>query len=61
MWDINKAFLDQQMAEGKAFVFTVDPRDPEIARSFTRKEWNYLKSNGYHIVPDEDGMYYANK
>jgi hypothetical protein len=26
MWEINKKFLDDQIAQGKSFIFTADPR-----------------------------------
>jgi filamentous hemagglutinin len=60
MWGINQAFLDQQIAQGKSFLFTTNPVvTPE--GSFTRRELNYLVSKGYTVVPDAGGMYRAIK
>ena len=48
MWNINKAFLDQQMAQGKSFMFTADPT--KVApTTFTAQEFSYLRENGYSL------------
>lgn len=60
MWEINRSFLDQQMAKGKTFLFTSDPYKA-ISGSFTQKELNYLVSKGYNVVKDSGGMYRAVK
>ena len=48
MWNINKAFLDQQMSKGKSFTFTTDPRsvNPD---SYTALEFRHLSQNGYSL------------
>lgn len=60
MWNINKAFLDQQVAAGKTFTFTSDPL-LEAATSYTRQEYNYLQSLGYEIEPGKGGYFNAVK
>jgi filamentous hemagglutinin len=60
MWGINKAFLDQQIGQGKAFIFTSDPYKA-IPGSFTEKELNYLISKDYNVIKDSGGMYRATK
>jgi filamentous hemagglutinin len=59
MWEINKAFLDQQIAQSKRLLFTQDPRlaDP---KSYTYKEFEHLMSSGYKIVK-EGSLYVASK
>ncbi|UFH58041.1 hypothetical protein [Sulfurovum mangrovi] len=53
MWEINKQFLDNQINEGKEFIFTVNPTDiPE--GKFTRMEYDYLKSQGYSLNKEGD-------
>ncbi len=59
MWNINKAFLDQQMAQGKSFAFTTDPSLVNQT-SFTYKEYQYLLSGNYLIVENK-GLFYAAK
>jgi filamentous hemagglutinin len=59
MWNINKAFLDQQIAQGKTFVFTWNPASPN-AGYFTKLEFSHLNENGYMIVKD-GGFYRAVK
>ncbi|CAE6869329.1 hypothetical protein R69658_08052 [Paraburkholderia aspalathi] len=60
MWNINKAFLDQQMVQGKSFVFTANP-ELAPAQSYTRMELNYLKSSGYDLSQGNGGYFYAIK
>ena len=60
MWSINKSFLDQQVAQGKTFLFTSDPSNAPVG-TFTNKEFGYLSSKGYTVIPDEGGMYRAVK
>lgn len=60
MWNINKAFLDQQMASGKSFIFTADPT-LSPANSFTRQEYNYLVSSGYQVTQEKGGVFNATK
>ncbi|WP_051887992.1 hemagglutinin repeat-containing protein [Caballeronia sordidicola] len=60
MWSINKAFLDQQMAQGKTFVFTANPANANVG-TFTNLEYKYLQDSGYRIVPDKSGFYRATK
>ncbi|WP_157900233.1 hypothetical protein [Rhodoferax koreensis] len=59
MWNINKTFLDQQMAPNKSFVFTDNPASPS-AGYFTKLEFQHLTGNGYKII-QEGGMYHAVK
>jgi filamentous hemagglutinin len=60
MWNINKAFLDQQMAEGKNFLFTANPAAAN-PNSYTAMEFEYLTSNGYRFTPDGSGYYHATR
>jgi len=59
MWAINKTFLDQQIAHGKMFVFTVNPESISKT-SFTHMEYDHLLKSGYKFMP-KDGMYHAIK
>jgi filamentous hemagglutinin len=59
MWNINKAFLDQQIAQGKTFLFTGNPAATS-AGYYTKLEFQHLIDNGYKIV-SEGGMYRAVK
>ncbi|MDM7944532.1 MAG: hemagglutinin repeat-containing protein, partial [Hydrogenophaga sp.] len=60
MWSINSAFLDQQIAAGKSFLFTSNPvkLDP---RSFTGRELRHLLDNGYRLIEQPGGFYRAVK
>lgn len=60
MWNINRTFLDQQIAQGKNFVFT---SNPALARSgsFTLQEYNHLLSSGYEIQSATGGLFRAIK
>lgn len=60
IWSINKAFLDQQIAAEKSFLFTSNPvkLDP---RSFTAKEFRHLLDNGYQLIEQPGGFYRAVK
>jgi filamentous hemagglutinin len=60
MWNINKAFLDQQIAQGKTFLFTANPASATVG-SYTNLEYQYLRSSGYNMVPDSGGYYRAVK
>lgn len=60
MWSINREFLDAQIAKGKIFEFTADPRLAKVD-SFTGMEFAHLQSNGYRIVVDAKGAFYAVK
>ncbi|ALR35853.1 hypothetical protein LV28_25050 [Pandoraea pnomenusa] len=60
MWNINRAFLDQQMAQGKNFVFTLDPRSVSEL-SYTAKEYDYLQRNGYVLQEGTGGLFHAIK
>jgi filamentous hemagglutinin len=55
MWNINKAFMDQQIAQGKSFIFTGDPA-ASTAGYFTKLEYQHLVNNGYKVI--QDGGYY---
>jgi filamentous hemagglutinin len=59
MWNINKAFLNQQMAQEKTFIFTVDPLS-DAAGFYTKKEFSHLSENGYFLVKS-GGFYRAIK
>ncbi|MES2415607.1 MAG: hypothetical protein V4614_17570 [Pseudomonadota bacterium] len=60
MWNINKAFLDQQISQGKTFIFTSNPSllDP---RSYGYREFIHLKDSGYSFITDLGGQYRAVK
>jgi filamentous hemagglutinin len=60
MWSINRAFLDQQMIQGKNFIFTSNPSVAPIG-SYAAQEYNYLLSNGYSIYPGSGGLFHATK
>ena len=60
MWEINKAFLQQQMDVGKSFVFTSDPTLADV-QSFTARELKFLSDNGYEIKMEAGGLYRAIK
>ena len=60
MWNINKSFLDQQIAQGKSFVFTADPALANVG-SLTNLEFNHLRSKGYTVVPEKGGLFRAVK
>lgn len=60
MWGINKAFLDQQIKQGKTFVFTSDPNLID-KRSYTWKEFDYLANQGYTFNQEVGGTYRAVK
>jgi filamentous hemagglutinin len=59
MWEINKTFLDNQIQQGKSFVFVSNPGGFPV-RSAARKEYDYLVSQGFTIVP-QGGMFHAIK
>lgn len=60
MWSINREFLDSQIAKGKVFEFTTDPRLANVD-SFTGMEFAHLQNNGYRITIDAKGAIYAIK
>jgi filamentous hemagglutinin len=60
MWNINKAFLDQQIAQGKRFLFTADPALAPPG-SFTSLEYQHLLNSGYKIQPTTGGYFNAVK
>jgi filamentous hemagglutinin len=62
MWEINQVFLDQQIAQGKTFVFTSDPRILAAQRpsSYLSRELRHLTENGYRLI-NEGGTYRAIK
>jgi len=60
MWNINKAFLDQQITQGKTFVFTANPELAPVG-SYTAKEINHLKSKGYILKFEPTGAIHAIK
>jgi filamentous hemagglutinin len=62
MWAINQAFLDQQIARGKTFVFTSDPRilAAQQPSAYLSREFKHLTENGYRIT-FEGGTYRASK
>jgi hypothetical protein len=49
MWNINKAFLDQKILQGKTFVFTGNPA-AATAGYYTKLELDHLVHNGYVLV-----------
>jgi len=52
-WQINEAFIDQQLAAGKQFMCS---HDPAKAVGFFLDEVEYLEGVGYHFV--RDGIYW---
>nr|WP_019936910.1 hemagglutinin repeat-containing protein [Bordetella sp. FB-8] len=60
MWNINQAFLDQQIAQNKSFAFTVDPTTVR-SESYTEMEYQYLQSKEYSFERGARGLYYAVK
>jgi filamentous hemagglutinin len=60
MWNINKAFLDQQISQGKTFVFTANPAAAST-NSYTYLEYDHLLRSGYQIEPTSGGLYRAVK
>ena len=58
MWNINQAFLDQQIAQGKTFLFTSNPAKVDVG-SYTYQEYSHLIGSGYQIVPEPSGYYRA--
>ena len=59
MWEINKKFLDDQIAQGKSFIFTADPRKLSPS-TFTYMEFDYLTSKGFGFI-SEGGVFRAVK
>jgi filamentous hemagglutinin len=55
MGNIKKAFLDQQISQGKSFLFTGNPAAAPTG-SFTQLEFFHLSNKGYDIV--FDGRFY---
>ncbi len=60
MWLINRKFLDDQIAQGKSFVFTADPAAAPKG-SFTAQEFAHLMNSGYKLIQDSGGAYRAVK
>ena len=60
MWSINKAFLDQQMSQGKTFIFTANPASAPTG-SFTNLEMTHILNSGYKIQPTSGGFFNAVK
>ncbi|WP_287497976.1 hypothetical protein, partial [Pandoraea sp. CB10b_02] len=60
MWNINRTFLEQQIAQGKSFTFTVDPRTVGDF-TFTAKEYDFLQKNGYSLKSGDGGLFHAIK
>jgi YD repeat-containing protein len=58
IWNINEAFLRQQVATGKRILFSHNPSKPR-AHSFFEKEVNYLKDLGYNFKPAGKRMWEA--
>lgn len=51
MWQINKAFLEQQIKQGKTIYLS---HDPNKADGYFKKEVQYLKKQGYSFIPEGD-------
>ena len=49
MWNINKAFLKQQITAGNNFILT---HNPYTADGFYRREVKYLIKEGYTFIKD---------
>jgi hypothetical protein len=60
MWAVNREFLDSQIAKGKMFEFTADPRLAK-SDSFTALELDHLLKQGYQLSKDGKGVFYAVK
>ncbi len=56
MWNINKAFLEQQMAQGKSFALTVDPRLVP-PKSYTGLEYQFFVDSGYRVTSGQGGLF----
>ena len=58
MWRVNKQFLDTQIAKGKTFRFSHDPKIED--GSYYNREIDYLNEHGY-IIDEENkgGLWYA--
>lgn len=54
MWNINKAFMDQQISQGNTFVFTGNPA-AATAGYYTKLKLDHLVNNGYVIVVQGGG------
>ena len=59
MWNINKAFLDQQIAQGKSFVFTGNPKLMSKG-SYGAMEFEHLTKSGYKFT-EKGGFFYGAK
>ncbi len=59
MWSLNKAFLEQQIAAGKKFLFTSDPTKFDL-KSYGYREYQFLNGDGYKFQ-NVDGFYHAIK
>lgn len=55
MWNINKEFLDQQITQGKSFLFTANPASP-TAGYFTKLEFQHLTVKGFVLI--KDGIFF---
>ena len=61
IWEINKAFLDEQIAQGKRILFSHDPNNP-YPRSFFKREVDYLQEElGYTFEKNAEGIWEATK
>ena len=61
IWEINKAFLDEQIAQGKRIIFSHDPNNPYPGTFFWR-EVDYLeKKKGYTFEKNAEGIWEAVK
>ena len=58
--DAIERVLDQQIAQGKNFVFTSNPVLASV-ESFTYAEFEYLSQAGYQIQQQKGGLFYAVK
>ena len=49
VWNVNQAFLQQQLDAGKSFILS---HDPATATGYFLKEVNFLQNNGFQFIQD---------
>ena len=59
LWEINKKYLDIQIAQGKTFYFNIDPKDAKEGTFFYREKKHLEKYYNYSDAPNASGFYYA--
>ena len=59
LWEINKKYLDIQIAQGKTFYFNIDPKDAKEGTFFYREKKHLEKYYNFSDAPNASGFYYA--